>query len=285
MNKKKMYSLWFVVPSFIIFSTFFLIPQLISVGYSFTVWNFDSVKFTGWDNYIMFFSERSLNTSIVNTLKYAFFTSISKVTIAFFIAIFLTSKIKTKNLLRSVVFFPNLVSPLAVGTTFAALMHPTKGLFNQVLELLGLSTVNWLGNIDIALYSIIATDVWRGLSVSVVIYIAGVQSIDRAYYEAAEMDGASIWQRIKYITLPMVRPAMNSIIILSLMSGLRTFELVWTMTEGGPGFATDVLASVIYKQYAAGFYGLSAAGNVILFILIASIAYPLQKFLLSREEA
>ena len=97
------------------------------------------------------------------------------------------------------------------------------------------------------------------------------------------VDGANAWQRLTKITLPLCRSSVNTIIILSFISGLRCFDLIWAMTRGGPGFATDVVASVIYKQYVAGFYGLSTAGNVIIFILIAVIAFPLQRFLLSRE--
>ena len=284
MNKKKIYTLWFVAPAMLVFSVFFLYPLITSLFYSLTVWDFKTYTFVGLDNFKMFFEERSLSNSVGNTLIYAFMTSGLKVVLAFLIAVFLTSKIRTKNVLRAVVFFPNLVSSIAVGITFAALMHPTKGMINHVLGLVGIAGINWLGNPDLALYSVIFTDVWKGVSIASVIYIAGIQAIDKTYYEAAAIDGASPWQQLRTITLPLIRPAMNSVIILSLIGGLRTFELIWAMTGGGPGFATDVLASVVYKQYAAGFYGLSTAGNVIMFVLIAVIAYPLQKFLLRREE-
>lgn len=281
----KLYSFWFVVPSLVIFSVFFLYPIITSLYYSMTVWNFDSATFCGLDNYKMFFSENSLSSSIVHTLIYAFLTSGLKVIIAFFLAIFLCSKIRTKGFIRSAVFFPNLVSTMAVGLTFSYLMHPTKGVFNLALQALGFSPINFLGDMNLALYSVIATDVWKGLSISVVIYIAGVQSIDKTYYEAASIDGANAWQQLKSITLPLVAPSQNSIIILSLIGGLRTFDLIWAMTGGGPGFATDVMASVIYKQYAYGFYGLSTAGNVIMLVLISCIAFPLQHFLMKRVEA
>ena len=226
-----------------------------------------------------------MSSSVVHTLIYAFGTCILKVVLAFFIAVFLTGKIKTKDFIRSAVFFPNLVSMVAVGLAFSYMMHPTKGLLNGVIQALGGHPIDFLGDPKIALLSIILVDVWKGLSISVVIYIAGIQSIDKTYYEAASIDGATPWQQLTNITLPLVAPSQNSIIILSLIGGLRTFELIWTMTGGGPGFATDVVASVIYKQYAAGFYGLSTAGNVVMLILISIIAFPLQHFLNKREEA
>ncbi len=283
MNKKKMYSTWFLVPAMIVFLLIFIIPTMASFFFSMTVWDFKNWRFTGLDNFIMFFSERSLNIGIKNTLIYAVLTSGIKVVLAFFIAVFLTGKIKTKNIQRSIIFFPNLVSTMAIGITFTAMMHPTRGLINRALSTFVESKINWLGNPDLALFSIIGVDIWKGLSIATVIYVAGIQSIDRTYYEAAEIDGANSRQKLFAITAPLARPAMNSVIILSFIGGLRSFDLIWAMTGGGPGFATDVMASIVYKQYAAGFYGLSTAGNVIMFIMIALLAFPLQKFLLSRE--
>ncbi len=283
MDKKKVYSTWFLVPSLVVFIVLFIIPMILSLFFSLTVWNFDGFTFCGLDNFKMFLTEPSLRIGIKNTLIYAILTAGLKVLVAFFIAVFLTSSIRTKNLQRSIIFFPNLVSTIAVGITFTALMHPSKGVINSFLSLFGFGGIDWLGNVKFALFSVIAVDVWKGLGIATVIYMAGIQSIDRTYYEAASVDGATPWQRLKNITIPLSRPAMNSVIILSFIGGLRSFDLIWSMTGGGPGFATDVVASVIYKQYAAGFYGLSTAGNVIMFLLIAALVFPLQRYLLSKE--
>lgn len=283
MKKNKVYSTWFLVPAMVIFIVFFIVPMVTSLFFSMTVWNFETFHFVGLDNFKMFFTEHSLRIGIKNTFIYAVLTSGMKVVLAFLIAIFLSSAIKTKNFIRSIVFFPNLVSTVAIGITFKALMHPSKGLINKVIEFFGGHRFDWLGNASTALYSVAAVDIWKGLSVAVVIYIAGIASIDKTYYEAASIDGANKWQQILNITIPLCRPAMNSVIILSFIGGLRCFDMIWAMTGGGPGFATDVMASIVYKQYAAGFYGLSTAGNVIMFIMIALLAFPLQKFLLSKE--
>ena len=284
MNKKKIYSSWFLLPAMLIFIVFFIVPMVMSLFFSMTVWDLKTWTWCGFDNYKTFFAERSMSIGIKNTMIYAAFTSGIKVVLAFFIALFLTSNIKTNNLLSSIVFFPNLVSTIAVGITFTALMHPRKGLINTALEVIGINGPNWLGNPDLALWSVILVDVWKGVGIATVIYIAGIQSIDKTYFEAASIDGATKWQSIKNVMLPLCRPAMNSVIILSFIGGLRSFDMIWAMTGGGPGFATDVIASVIYKQYASGFYGLSTAGNVILFILIALFAFPLQNFLNKLEK-
>ena len=112
--------------------------------------------------------------------------------------------------------------------------------------------------------------------------MAGIVSIPQEYFEAAKVDGANAWQHFWHVTVPLVRPATITVIILSLIGGLRSFDLIWAMTRGGPGFTSDVIASVIYKQYQAGFYGLSTAGNVMLFLIVTAIIFPL--FWLNRKE-
>ena len=283
MDSKKIYPLWFLLPAIVVFSVFFLIPIVISLIFSMMNWTFTGMSWAGFNNYITFFKDYSMTIGIKNTLLYAFGTMGAKCILGFLLAVFLTSNIKSKNFLRSIAFFPNIVSTIAVGITFKALMHPSKGLINNVLAHIGIQGPDWLGNINIALGSIIATDVWKGVGVATVIYIAGITSIDKSFYEAASIDGATSLQQLVKITVPLCRPSMNSVIILALTGGMRCFDLIWAMTGGGPGFATDVLASVVYKKYAAGYYGLSTAGNVIMFVLIAIIAFPLQKFLQSKE--
>ncbi|WP_394924055.1 carbohydrate ABC transporter permease [uncultured Robinsoniella sp.] len=284
MKDKKIYTYWFTFPALFIFSIFFLIPMITSIFFSMTVWNLKDFKFVGFQNFIQFFTERSLRIGIKNTLVYAFLTSGIKTVLAYGIAILLSGKLKTKNFLRAVVFFPNLISTIAVGITFAAMMHPTKGLFNTVLQALHLPSINWLGNADTAIFSIVLADIWKGTGVGVIIFLAGILAVDRAYYEAADIDGAGVFQKIRYVTTPLVRPSLNTVIILSLIGGMRSFDLIWSMTKGGPGCATDVVASIVYKQYAAGYYGLSTAGNVILFLLIVIFVFPLRAYLLKKEE-
>jgi len=195
----------------------------------------------------------------------------------------LTSKIVGRGYLRSVIFFPVLVSVIGVGLTFTVLMNPEKGLINNVLEAVGITGPGWLTNPHLAIYSIALVDVWKGVGLATVIFIAGLVSIPEEYYEAARVDGASSWDMFKHITLPLAKPATATVITLSLIGGLRSFDLIWAMTRGGPGFTSDVIASVIYKQYQAGFYGLSTAGNVVLFLLVAILVVPLSLHLNRRE--
>jgi raffinose/stachyose/melibiose transport system permease protein len=281
--KGKMYNQWFLAPLLLIYTVIFLIPMIISFFFSMTIWTLTDFRFVGLDNFKTFFSEYSLRIGVQNTLKYAILTCGFKVVFGLGLAVLLVSPIKTKNVIRSIVFFPNLVSTIAVGLTFSSLMHPSQGLFNTVLGAIGIQGPDWLGNPSIALLSVIMTDVWKGLGVATVIYIAGLKAIPDTYYEAASIDGAGGVTRFFKITLPLVQSSINTIIVLAFIGGIRTFDLIWAMTKGGPGFATDTMSSIIYKQYAYGFYGLSTAGNVVMFLLIVVIVFPLYKFLISRE--
>jgi raffinose/stachyose/melibiose transport system permease protein len=250
--------------------------------FSFTRWTLFDATFIGLDNYVTFLNDPSLKFGLINTIIYAVLTSGLKVVISLPLAMLLTSNIRFKELYRSIVFFPVLVSTVAVGITFSTLMQPSTGLINTVLHAMGLPQPDWLGNPRLALYSVALVDVWKGLGIATVIFMAGILSIPQDYFEAARLEGGA-WIKFRYVIIPLTRNASFTVILLSFISGLRTFDLIWTMTRGGPGFASDVLTSVIYKQYQAGFYGLSTAGNVVLFILVTIVVYPLMSYFKRRE--
>jgi raffinose/stachyose/melibiose transport system permease protein len=280
---KSMYPYAFLLPAGIIYFVFFLWPTAMSLFYSMTWWTLEEWEFIGFENFIQFFQEPSLRIGFRNTLIFAFTTMGGKVIFGFLLAIFLCSKIRNKDFLRSIVFFPALLSTIAVGVTFKTLMHPTTGVINSALATIGISGPSWLGDPRIALFSVAMTDIWKGVGIATVIFIAGIMAIPTHYYEALRIDGGNVFQSFLHITLPLSRPAMNTVIILALIGGLRNFDLIWAMTGGGPGFSTDLLASIVYKQYASGFFGLATAGNVLLFFFVGLIAFPIFK-LLNRKE-
>lgn len=279
---KNMYSYWFYVPAAIIFSVFFLVPTALAFYFSLTRWTIFDSTFIGLENYEYFFRDPQLTLATRNTLIYAFLTSGFKVIISLPIAMLLTSGLRTQTFLRSVIFFPVLVSAVAVGITFSTLMQPSDGLINVSLSALGLPTPDWLGDPDLAIYSVALIDIWRGIGIATLIFIAGITSIPTEYFDAAALEGGT-WVKFRHVILPLSRNATFTVILLSFIGGLRTFDLIWATTGGGPGFASDVLTSVVFKQYQAGFYGLSAAGNVVLFVLIMILVLPLQIFFNSQE--
>jgi raffinose/stachyose/melibiose transport system permease protein len=282
-RRRSPYPYWFILPGAVVFTVLFLVPTVASFWFSLTRWDLFTAQFIGLENFRQFFSEPFLLQGLVNTLIYAVVTSGTKTVIGLLLAVLLTSGIFAQGLLRTVIFFPVLVSFIGVGFTFTALMHPTRGAINVALAAVGIDGPGWLTDPALALFSIAFVDLWKGVGLATLIYIAGLATISPDYYEAARIDGATRPQMFWRVTVPLVRPATVTVITLSLIGGLRSFDLIWAMTRGGPGFSSDVLASVIYKQYQAGFYGLSTAGNVILFLLIAVIVVPLTAWFNRRE--
>ncbi|WP_328323528.1 sugar ABC transporter permease [Kribbella sp. NBC_00382] len=277
------YSTWFYLPAAIVYGVLFAIPTFASFYFSLTRWSIFESRFIGFGNFATFFQEPALVKGFTNTLIYAVVTSGAKVVLGLLLAVLLTSQIVARGYLRSVVFFPVLVSTIGVGLTFTVLMNPERGLINSALSVLGVDGPGWLTDPKYALLSVVLVDVWKGVGLATLIYIAGIVSIPAEYLEAAKVDGATGWQSFRRIVLPLARPATVTVIILSLIGGLRSFDLIWAMTRGGPGFTSDVIASVIYKQYQAGFYGLSTAGNVVLFVVVTAIVLPLSRFLNRKE--
>jgi raffinose/stachyose/melibiose transport system permease protein len=277
------YPYWFYLPAAVIYGVFFLIPTICGFYFSFTRWDLFTSTWIGLKNYETFFEEQALVIGLRNTLIYAFMTSGLKVVIGLLLAVLLTAKIIARGYLRSAIFFPVLVSTIGVGLTFTVLMNPEKGLINNALATIGINGPDWLTNPSLAIFSIALVDVWQGVGLATVIFIAGIVSIPSDYFEAAQVDGATRFGAFWHITLRLSRPAIATVITLSLIGGLRSFDLIWTMTGGGPGFASDTIASVIYKQYQAGFYGLSTAGSVVLFLLVTGIIAPLTWWLNKHE--
>jgi raffinose/stachyose/melibiose transport system permease protein len=294
-NKKKQikspYSYALVAPIGLIFFIFFVVPTFVSFFFSMTRWTLFDWEFVGFENFIQYFKEASLAIGFKNTLIYGFVTSSLKVVLGLALAILLTGRLRAKGFLRSVIYFPVIVSTIGVGFTFSILLDPNYGAINKAIvgfgKMIGWETYGpgWLVDPNLLpLLSISFVDVWKGVGMAMVIYMAGLAAIPQEYYEALSVDGGNAWDKFRSITLPLVRPATASVIILSFIGGLRSFDLIWAMTNGGPGFLSDVIASINYKQYQAGFYGLATAGNVILLLLVLALAGPLYMYFNRKEQ-
>lgn len=282
-HRDRVYPLWFHLPAAVLYVVLFAVPTGASFWFSLTRWTLFEAEFIGLDNFVQFFSEPMLVQGFINTFIYGFVTSGSKVVLGLLLGLVLTGRMFGRNFLRSVIFFPVLVSTIGVGITFKVLLDPFHGLVNGVLAAVGVAGPGWLTDPRMALLTVAAVDVWKGLGIATLIYMAGIVAIPQEYFEASKVDGASWWQNFRHITLPLVMPATTTVILLSLIGGLRSFDLIWAMTKGGPGFTSDVIASVIYKQYQAGFFGLSTAGNVVLVLVVSLIVVPMSVWFNRRE--
>lgn len=272
-----MYPRTMVAPAFILYTVLFIIPTILGIYYGFTDWNLYSreIHFNGLDNFRFIFMEQTYKyvRPIINTVVFAFFTSLFEVILGLTLAIFLNNKIKGRNFLRSVYFVPQAIATIVIGIMFTTILSPT-GLFNSLLDVIGLDGLQhkWLITESTAMPSVIAVEVWRYFGMNMVIFLAGLQAVDKTYYEAAKIDGAGKWQLFRHVTLPYIMPAVTINLVLNVVHGFRAFDLIYSLTNGGPGNATEVIATMVYREYSAGNYGISSAMNVLLLVMTTVVS-------------
>lgn len=276
---KSRYPIAFVFPALAIYLIFVIIPGIAGIGYSFTDWNVYSkdVNFVGFDNFQRLFSpDENYLFFLKNTLVFTFLTIILKTVIALALALLLNEGVKhMAHFYRMVIFLPAILPTLIVALIFKSILHPSTGLLNNMLRSVGLDALaqRWLVDPSIALFSVIGVDTWKGAGYIMVILLAGLQSIPKDYYEAAELDGASYWQKLRFVTIPMLMPAIAVVTALNVLYGLRVFDIVYALTNGGPGYATEVLYTVIFKAFSQGQYGLGTALSTVLLVILLFAGY------------
>lgn len=287
MNHKKIYPSYFLILPLVLYVGLFIIPSAMGLALSFTDWNAmnDEIHFIGLSHFIDIFTDERYVIVIVNTLIFAVVTTVFKNVIGFGMALALNKGFRTRNFLRTIFFFPVMLSPLIIGLVFKSIFNPDYGVINEALRAVGLDSLakDWLGLTGTALGAVIAVEIWRLVGQNMVIYIAGLQAISEDYLEAADIDGASRWQKLRYVIIPDMLPSITINLILNLIAGLKVFDLVFVLTNGGPARATEVLNTQVYKEYSAGRYGFSTALGLIMFVFTCIVAFSVLKAM-SREE-
>lgn len=278
MLRNKIYPFYFTVATIALYLVFFVVPGLMGFYYSFTDWNSytEVISFVGLDNFKTMFSlDENYISYIMNTLNFTVNTVILKTALGLLFALILNEGIKLKGFHRVMVFMPSIVPMLVVGLIFKSILNPATGLLNETFRLVGLDmmTQKWLVDVNWAFKSIIGVDIWKGVGYIMIILLAGLQSISRSYYEAAEIDGANAWHKLKYVTIPLLMPSLIVTTVLNLLHGLKVFEVVYVLTGGGPGYATDVLYTAIFKEFSMGRYGVGTALSSILFLFMTIVGY------------
>ncbi len=277
MNKKKIYPQWFLILPLVLYTTFFLLPALLGIFYSFTDWNarsMGSVSFVGLANYIEIFSpEQDYTTGIFNTLRFTVISNVLKLTAALFLAILLKEGLKAQGFYRAVFYLPAILPYLVVGLVFTSIFNYSNGLLNTSLEFLHLDFLKqkWLSDLNVVWNSIYGVDAWKGIGYVMTIFLAGLSGIPDSYYEAASIDGANFWQKLIHITIPNLTGAITINLVFGLAYGLKVFDIIYVLTNGGPGHATEVVTTYAYQLYAYGQYGMSTALNTILFLITALV--------------
>ena len=285
---KKQYPFYFVFGALALYLLLFVIPGVMGIYYSFTDWSSYSndINFIGLDNFKTIFSSGENYTSYIkNTIGFTIITSIFKTILGLIFAMLLSEGIKGKNFHRAVIFMPAILSMLITGLVFKSILNPSTGLLNVTLTNIGLGslTQQWLTNVKIAFFTIMTVDTWKGMGYIMTILMAGLQSIPRSYYEAADIDGSTSWEKFRYVTLPLLMPSITVTTVLNLIYGLKVFDIVYALTNGGPGYATEVLYTSVFKEFSLGRYGIGTALSSILLVFVVIIGYFAIK-LLSRED-
>ncbi len=289
MDRNKMYPWYFAGGVLLIYMLLCFVPGVLGILYSFTDWNSFSkeVNFVGIKNYVTVLSGHSEYLDYIgNTIQFTIFTTIFKTVIGFGLALLLTQKfIKIKNIHRMIIFSPQVISYLVVGLVFKSMLHPTTGFINNFLRSIGLDSLalNWLTDLKLVFPSVMTVDVWKGMGYIMVVIIAGLVSISQEYYEAADIDGASFYQKTKSITIPLLKPIIINVTILNITYGLRVFDMIYSLTNGGPGNATGVINTAVYKEFSKGNLAMGTTLSSILFFLILALLYFILKSMENKE--
>lgn len=276
---------WMVVPALVLFVILHTVPTVTGMFYSFTNYaGYGEWDFVGLSNYVNLFKDDRIMAAYGFTFLFAITTTIVVNVGALFIAILLNSKIKYQTAFRGIFFIPNILSVLIVGYVFNYLLSNNLPLIGQALGIEWLST-SILANPNLAWLGIVGVTAWQSIAFSVIIYLAGLQTVPAELYEASSLDGASPWRQFRSITFPMIAGYFTINMVLALKGLLQAFDQIVALTNGGPGTSTESVAMVIYRGgFQGGEYGYQMANSVVYLVVIVVLSLLQMRFL-SRKES
>ncbi len=288
MNKAKVYPWYFALGALLVYTVFSVVPGLIGIAYSFTDWSAYSseLHFVGLKNFAEIFTGKGdYLRYITNTLLFTLVTTVLKTVLGLLFAVALSEGIKFKNFHRGVMYLPSVLPILVTGLTFTSILNPKIGFLNQFLRAIGLGALaqKWLVDPKIAFGSVMAVDIWRGTGYIMTMLIVGILAIPKVYYEAVAVDGANAWQRFRFVTLPMLRQTLAVTIVLNVIYGLKVFDMIYALTNGGPGHRTEVMYTAVFKMMSKGLYAAGTTISSVMFIFMVIIGYFMVKILTKDE--
>jgi raffinose/stachyose/melibiose transport system permease protein len=274
------------LPALLLFALFIYYPVAQGINISFTNWNGYSAHYSyvGLEKYRYMFSDSRTWRVIVNTLIYGLGSTLFQNILGMAYALFLNGKLRGKSLVRTIVYFPAIVAPLIMGYVWYFIFQYDRGALNDVLLLFGQQPVDWLGNGPRAVWLITLVNTFQWMGVAMVVYLAGLQAIPSDLLEAAEVDGASGVYKFTHITLPLLMPAITVSVVLNIIGGLKLFDVIISMTNGGPGYASHSLSTMMSDLFFAGQdAGFAAALGNLMFVIITTLGVSSLLILRSRE--
>lgn len=284
--KKQMY--YFLIPALAFFLIFWIYPVLQLFYYSVTDFNGINYNFNfvGLKNYIRVLSNGTLTNSMKNTLIYAVTTVVISNILGLAIAMILNTKIKLKGLFRTCAYFPALFSAIVVGFIWSYVYMPEAGMIANLISMFGGdgAAFNPLGNYKTALFAIAFVEIWKGFGTTMIIYLAGLQTVDESLLEAASIDGCNEWQTIRWVKLPLISSTITINVILSVISGLKAFDYSFIMTNGGPGKSTKTLMFQVYETaFTDQKMGRASAFSVLAFAFIIIVTILMLIYMNKKE--
>jgi multiple sugar transport system permease protein/raffinose/stachyose/melibiose transport system permease protein len=275
----------FAAPAVFIVIVFYIFPIIVNSGLAFTDWNaFKSdIDFSGLDNFKTLFDQSSILRQIQLTLIYATTAAAVSNFLSLPIALALEKQSKSNNFFRAVFFIPVLLSPLAAGYVWSGILDLAGPLSMSLNSIFGIAPQSFLGNPTWAIFLVAAVDGWKWCGFFTLIYIAALSTVPVELKEAAKTDGVNSLQLFRYVKLPFLAPAFTYNITVTLIGAISAFDIIVSMTGGGPGSSTRVLNVLTSDQFGAGYFGLSSATSLIVSILVLVISVPLIRWLRSRE--
>ncbi|GGK95328.1 ABC transporter permease [Sphaerisporangium melleum] len=264
----------FILPNFLGFALFTLIPMLAAFALAFLKWDsYNSPEWVGAANFRRLLSDENFYVALRNTFAYAGGHIPLTLVAALGLAVALDRKLRGVQFFRTAAFFPYITSLVAVAVVWNMLFNPTAGPVNQFLHALGVDDPpRWVASTDWAMPAVIVTSVWRDMGYYMVLFLAGLQTIPKEYYEAARVDGANTWQRFWKITLPCLRPTTFFVVVMLTIQSFKVLDLIVVMTDGGPGRSTLVLSQLIYREgITEGRFGYSSAIALVLFVIVLTV--------------
>lgn len=284
--KKQMY--YFLIPALAFFLIFWIYPVLQLFYYSITDFNGINYNFNfvGLKNYIRVLSNGTLTNSMKNTLIYAVTTVVISNILGLAIAMILNTKIKLKGLFRTCAYFPALFSAIVVGFIWSYVYMPEAGMIANLISMFGGdgAAFNPLGNYKTALFAIAFVEIWKGFGTTMIIYLAGLQTVDESLLEAASIDGCNEWQTIRWVKLPLISSTITINVILSVISGLKAFDYSFIMTNGGPGKSTKTLMFQVYETaFTDQKMGRASAFSVLAFAFIIIVTILMLIYMNKKE--
>lgn len=277
----------FIAPALVLYLIFFILPSSSTVFYSLTDWDGVTSHFIGLSNFKEMFSDNMILTSFGNTAMYAVSITFLQNFLGLILAIFMVKKLSGIKYIRTMFFMPYIFSALLIGYVWGFILEPNIGIVNNLLDTLhlGILKANWLGNPAWGRWMIIFITIWQSIGYSMVIYIAGLQAISQDMYESADIDGAKAFAKFKHISFPLIAPSFTINIMLSLIGCLKLFDQIYALTNGGPGYATNSVATMIYTLgFGSGTrWGYGTAMSLTLFLGILIITAVVVPILRRRE--